>query len=321
MRRSSRNRSTLLAAFVSCAAAAMLFLSPTGVQTAVRGAVLDMIGPSQAWVFARYESGRQLVLAQVTRFRPSATGSAPIVGPEADERAVALEQACRRLRLENARLRDELILAEKYGVSPVPASGHRSYEVPTLVLASVIPQRATAATVEQLLGAGRGQGLAESDVVVDQSRPHLDQGSDVGIEPELDVLIGRCVVGRIASVGRWASALEPITDPRYRGLAQIIRPSDQGGSFGAEGILIGQGTELLKLSEVPTTQSVRVGDEVYTSDRDRRFPIPLYYGRIVKVTEAGRDWDITVRPAARAGDLKTVAVLKWNRPAGKTLAE
>jgi hypothetical protein len=321
MRRSSRNRSTLLAAFATCAAAAVLFLSPPGVQTAVRSAVLDMVGPSQAWVFARYESGRQLVVAQVMRLRSSATSSAPTVAPDTDERVVALEQACRRLRVENARLCDELILAEKYGVSPVPASGRHSFERPTVVLASVIPQRAPAAAVEQMLGAGRGQGLAESDVVVDQSRPHLDQGSDAGVEPELDVLIGRCVVGRIASVGRWASALEPITDPRYRGLAQIIRPSDQGGSFGAEGILIGQGTELLKLAEVPTTQSVRVGDEVYTSDRDRRFPIPLYYGRVVTVTEAGRNWDITVRPAARVSDLKTVAVLKFNRPAGKTLAE
>ena len=82
----------------------------------------------------------------------------------------------------------------------------------------------------------------------------------------------RCGSHRVG--GSLGQALEPITDPRYRGLAQIIRPSDQGGSFGAEGILIGQGTELLKLAEVPTTQSVRVGDEVYTSDRDRAFRFP-----------------------------------------------
>src|ERR1700677_3185515 len=105
MRPSPRNRSTLLAAFATCAAAPVLFLSPPGVQTAVRGAVLDAIGPSQAWVFARYESGRQLVLAQAMRFRLSSTSSAPTVAPDADERVVALEQACRRLRLENARLR------------------------------------------------------------------------------------------------------------------------------------------------------------------------------------------------------------------------
>jgi cell shape-determining protein MreC len=64
-----------------------------------------------------------------------------------------------------------------------------------------------------------------------------------------------------------------------------------------------------------------VGDEVYTSDRDRRFPIPLYFGRVVRVEEAGHNWDIHVRPAVRVSDLKTVAVLKFPQRAGKTLAE
>jgi cell shape-determining protein MreC len=206
-------------------------------------------------------------------------------------------------------------------VSPVPTTVRSSPDTLTVVRAAVINPRTQSAAAEQLLNSGRSHGLAESDVVLDESAPRLDQGSEAGIEPELDVLIGRCVVGRIASVGRWTSAIEPITDPRYRGLAQIIRPSDQGGSFGAEGILVGQGTELLKLTDVPTTQSVRVGDEIYTSDRDRRFPIPLYYGRVVRVEESGRNWEIAVRPAVRVSDLKTVAVLKVGHPAGKTLAE
>ncbi len=221
------------------------------------------------------------------------------------------------MQLENARLREDLSLAEKYGVSPVPATAHSSPDALSVVRAAVINQQTQSVAAEQLLSAGGSQGLAESDVVLDEPGPRLDQGSEAGIEPELDVLIGRCVVGRIASVGRWASALEPITDHRYRGLAQIIRPSDQGGSFGAEGILVGQGTELLQLTDVPTTQSVRVGDEVYTSDRDRRFPIPLYYGRVVRVEEAGRNWEIAVRPAVRVSELKTVAVLKVGHPAGK----
>ena len=320
MRRPPRHRSTLLATIATFTAAATLFLSPPTFQYAVRSAVLDGIAPGQAWVLARYESGRQLVLARFSRSTPVAP-SAATIGPEVDARIAALEQASRRLRLENARLREELSLAEKYGVSPVPTTVRSSRDTLTVVRAVVINPRTQSAAAEHLLNSGRSHGLAESDVVLDESAPRLDQGSEAGIEPELDVLIGRCVVGRIASVGRWASAIEPITDPRYRALAQIIRPSDQGGSFGAEGILVGQGTELLKLTDVPTTQSVRVGDEVYTSDRDRRFSIPLYYGRVVRVEEAGRNWEIAVRPAVRVSDLKTVAVLKVGHPAGKTLAE
>ncbi|HET6326463.1 MAG TPA: rod shape-determining protein MreC [Planctomycetaceae bacterium] len=321
MRRPPRHRSTLFATIATCAVATALFLSPPTVQQAVRSGVLDGIAPSQAWVVAHYESARQLILNRFSRSTPSTPLFASTNGAEGDLRIVALEQAGRRLRLENARLREELSLAEKYGVSPVPATGRSSPAALTVVPATVINQQTQSVAAEQLLNSGRSHGLTEADVVLDESAARLDQGSEAGIEPELDVLIGRCVVGRIASVGRWASALEPITDPRYRGLAQIIRPSDQGGSFGAEGILVGQGTELLQLTDVPTTQSVRVGDEVYTSDRDRRFPIPLYYGRVVRVEEAGRNWEIAVRPAVRVSDLKTVAVLKVARSAGKTLAE
>jgi cell shape-determining protein MreC len=321
MRRPPRHRSTLLATIATCLAAAALFWSPAGFHQAVRKGVLDTIAPGQAWVLACYESGRTLVVARFWRSTSVAPSGTSATAPEVDSQLAALEQFCRRLRLENARLRDELNLAEKYGVSPVPSTVHRSPDALTVVRVAVINQRTQSVTAVQLLSSGRSQGLAESDVVLDESRPRLDQGSEAGIEPELDVLIGRCVVGRIASVGRWASALEPITDPRYRGLAQIIRPSDQGGSFGAEGILVGQGSEFLKLTDVPTTQSVRVGDEVYTSDRDRRFPIPLYYGRVVRVEEAGRNWEIAVRPAVRVGELKTVAVLKVGHAAGNTLAE
>jgi len=322
MGRHSRNQSTLLAAAAVGVVAVALFLSPARVQRTLRSAVLDIVTPGQVWVLGRYESGRDLALAQYSRLMSGARpDGAPTTPPETDSRLTALEQACRHLRLENARLREELNLAEKYGVSPVPVPVQSSRDVATVVRAAVISRGAQSSAAEQFLGSGRSQGLAESDGVLDEAAPRLDQGSEAGVEQELDVLIGRCVVGRIASVGRWTSALEPITDSRYRGLAQIIRPSDQGGSFGAEGILVGQGTELLKLTDLPTTQSVRVGDEVYTSDRDRRFPIPLYYGRVVRVEEAGRNWDISVRPAVRIGDLKTVAVLKFSRPAGKTLAE
>jgi cell shape-determining protein MreC len=321
MRRHSRTQSTLLAAAAVVVVAVVLFLSPARAQLTLRSAVLDVITPGQAWVLAHYESGRDLALARYSQLTSGARPKVSTNAPENNSRLAALEQACRSLRLENARLREELTLAEKYGVSPVPAPVQSSRDVATVVRATVISRGAQSVAVEQFLGSGHSQGIAESDVVLDEAAPRLDQGSEAGVEPEFDVLIGRCIVGRVASVGHWTSALEPITDSRYRGLAQIIRPSDQGGSFGAEGILVGQGTELLKLTDVPTTQSVRVGDEVYTSDRDRRFPIPLYYGRVVRVEEAGRNWDISVRPAVRIGDLKTVAVLKFSRPAGKTLAE
>jgi rod shape-determining protein MreC len=311
----------LLAALATFAAAAVLFVSPPSVQRVVRSAALDLIGGGQARALVQYESIRSLVLARFARLESTAKDAGPSIDRDSQARAAAIEQTCRRLRLENARLREELSLAEKYGVSPAAAAPQPQVEVPFVVRADVISGGTPRAAAERFLSSGRSHGLAELDVVVAATGPHLDQGSEAGVEPELDVLIGRCVVGRISAVGRWTSVLQPITDPHYRGLVQIVRPSEQGGSFGAEGILVGLGNELCGLTDVPTTQSVRIGDDVYTSDRDRRFPISLYYGRVVRVTEAGRNWDISVRPAARVGDLKTVDVLRFTRAAGKTLAE
>src|SRR5579885_2183989 len=104
MHRSSRNRSTLLAAFTMGAAATVLFLSPAAVQTAVRGTVLDLIAPSQGWVLARYESSRDLLLEKIARLRSNASNHAAGNALVNDVRVAALEQACRRLQVENARL-------------------------------------------------------------------------------------------------------------------------------------------------------------------------------------------------------------------------
>ncbi len=63
-----------------------------------------------------------------------------VAKPESDQRRV-LEQTCRRLRLENARLREELHLAEKYGVSPIPVSKSQSAGVPAVVRAALVSRQ------------------------------------------------------------------------------------------------------------------------------------------------------------------------------------
>jgi hypothetical protein len=318
MRYSPTKRSTLLTAAALCAVAAGLSVMPR-LEHPLRGAVLDVVVSGQAIALSHFEGWRRPSLVSPAQELAVATRSA---APVADERLHSLEQTCRRLRIENARLHEELQLAEKFGVSPIPVTAARAAATPTVVRAALI-SRETLAQWHSVrhLSQGRTHGVAESSLVLEERLPHLDQGSNAGVEPELDVFIGRCVVGRIASVGRWTSTLELITDSRYRALVQIVRPTDQGGSFGTEGILVGQGTGLCKLTDVPTTQTVRVGDEIYSSDRDGRTRVPLYYGRIVRVEEAGRHWDITVEPAIRAGELKSVAVLKLPPTFARTLAE
>lgn len=325
--RSPRSRqSTLLTTAGICAAAAILFLSPPQFEGTIRAAVLDIVVSGQDFAMCRYQSLRRPSAAGVAYDEKAQTslpsmGTAPQVAPN-DDRLRELDLACRRLRVENARLREELKLAENYGVSPISVSKSRPAESSTVLRAAIV-SRETLQLWRSVrhLNQGRAHGVVESALVLDESQPHIDEGSDAGLQPELDVFIGRCVVGRIANVGRWTSTLELVTDPHYRALAQIIRPTDQGGSFGTLGILVGQGTPLCKLNDVPTTQSVRVGDEIYTSNRDGRTPVPLYYGRVVRVEEGGRHWDITVEPAVKLGEIKSVEVLKVPAVLGKILAE
>ncbi len=302
-----------------CGLAGLLFAAPERAQNSLRALVLDVVVTGRGRLLARYDAWRN----RSNRLNGESLSEQRAAAPtSADDRVHALEQTCRRLRIVNARLRDELQLAERYGVSPFPAASLRPAAPPAVLRAAIVNRDELAEwrSVPHLVG-GRAQGVAESDLVLDEGSPHLDQGSEAGIEPELDVFVGRCVVGRIASVGRWTSTLETIADPRYRALAQIVRPSDQGGSFGTEGILVGAGNGRCKLTQVPTTETVRVGDEVYTSPRDGRSPVPLYYGRVVQVEDRGRNWDITVEPAVRPRALRTVAVLRSSVNSERPLAE
>lgn len=319
MGRPGTKRSTLLTAAAFSAVGGAIFIAPPRLQQALRAAVLDIVVSGQAYAVGRYDMWR------TSKAEPPAgtfAGNTYAAWASQYETVRKLEQTCRRLRIENARLHEELQLAERYGVPAVPVSGGRVAGVPTVVRAAIVSRQSLSQWRRvRPINQGRTAGIAESSLVLEEGTPHLDQGSDVGVEPELDVFVGRCVVGRIASVGRWTSTLESITDPRYRALVQIVRPTDQGGSFGTEGILVGQGNGLCKLTEVSTTETVRVGDEVYTSERDGRTPVPLYYGRISRVEEAGRHWDITVEPAANAGELKSVAVLMLPPSFTRTLAQ
>lgn len=312
-------RSTLLSAAAALVTSAGLFIAPPRLQQTVRGAILDVVVSGQAIAIERYQALRQSTSLRVVAANSDKSDARPA---SSDDKSRSLEQICRKLRIENARLREELQLAEKYGVSPIAVPKSRADAAPEVVQAAIVSRQALSQwRMVRTLNQGRSSGVSELSLVLEEDSPHLNQGTNAGLEPELDVLIGRCVVGRIASVGRWTSTLEAITDRRYRALVQIVRPTDQGGSFGTEGILVGQGNGLCKLTEVPTTESVRVGDEVYTSERDSHAGIPLYYGRIRSVDEAGRHWDITVEPAAKVEDLKSVAVLKLPPTCARPLAQ
>ena len=161
-----------------------------------------------------------------------------------------------------------------------------------------------------LLDRGRRHGITVTDLVLESGRVTLDQGQNAGIGEEQPVYSGRQVVGRISRVGLWTSTIQLITDPEFRGLAQLGRPGRNGPTFSARGMLHGTGRPLCQLALVRANQVVEVGDEVYTGGRDNLFPWPMLYGTVVtaRLKDGAPHWEIRVRPAMQERSLKRVEI-------------
>jgi cell shape-determining protein MreC len=119
-------------------------------------------------------------------------------------------------------------------------------------------------------------------------------------------------VGKIGQVGRWTSTVIPLTDPAFRGRAQLVRSSPRGLVLGAEGVVAGDEQGHCRLQLIPATEPVGVGDDVYTSIRESGLPIPMYYGRVVEahLPEGATHWEIRVQPAETLHEARAVQVLR-----------
>ena len=105
--------------------------------------------------------------------------------------------------------------------------------------------------------------------------------------------------------------VQPITHEEFSSAIQIIKPEPQGASFGAKGLLEGTGETFCKITGVPYTEAVAVGDEVFSADLDGVNGPRLYYGRVTKADfSAGGQWNIEVQPAFNANELTEVTVVQ-----------
>lgn len=164
----------------------------------------------------------------------------------------------------------------------------------------------------RLLAVGRSQQIREGAWVLETKLPLLDVGTDARVTAADPVLDGRCIVGKIQRVGHSTSALLPISDAAYRGRARLVRFSDVQTIPGAEGLLCGAGQHKCQLTGIDSSESVRVGDEVYSIPSDGVVETPFYYGRVTKAEASGnqKTWQIEVTPAVDGFALKQVQVLR-----------
>lgn len=243
---------------------------------------------------------------------PARRAATPQATAELQEELQSLRLANRRLEVQAARLREKLNhRVEQQGLVPV-ASAHSPLTAVQLLEARVMGEEtALLWRGKQLVPLGAKDGLVESSLVLESSRPLVDLGRDADISPGDAVYAGRIVIGKIADVGRYSSTIRLVTDPGYSGRARLGRRNANGHLiFGAEGTLVADGSELCRLMHI--SDPVNVGDEIFTGGADGALPAPMYYGKVVRaeLEPGAQDWSVWVKPAATTERLETVLILR-----------
>lgn len=218
---------------------------------------------------------------------------------------VAAERGSATLAAENRELRRIIaqLQAQVYELSaaaPLPVSARpqallRSDLVETRVIGRLGNE--AAGNIRLLVALGKQQGLTGTELVLGSEGVLVDGGHELGLAPDQLLTAGRGLFGRAVKVGRWTTQVQPISDPDFRTAARIIRRSPLGAVLGPRGILAGTGTAC-RMSDVPATEAVAVGDEVYTDNLVSPTMEPIFCGKVtrVDVTPTSSHWSIDVEP-------------------------
>ncbi|MEY8436672.1 rod shape-determining protein MreC [Atopobiaceae bacterium 24-176] len=132
----------------------------------------------------------------------------------------------------------------------------------------------------------------------------IDKGSAQGIAVGMPVTDSYGVIGQVSSVGPASAQVRLITDERS-GVSAMVQSSR------AQGQLVGQGTDILRLTLVRTDQAVEVGDLVVTSGLGGVYPKGLLLGTVTSVERPSGApyYEILVQPAALTSNLEEVLVI------------
>ena len=275
----------------------MLLCVPHVWAETVRSAVHDLLAPGQC-VFA-------IAAPQV------------ISGPDAQSTASTLdnqwERQARYWQAEAAKLQAELTEANR--VPTWPAAAINSSQIQSkLRTARIIgwERQSILTAPAAVVRAGSTDNVTVNDLVLAPGESILDQGQAQGIAADDLVLAGRSIIGRVSHTSRWTSTIQPITDPEFRGQAQIVRLQDGEAVLGAEGILSGSTEGTCLLRHIGTTDPVAEGDLVFTSLRGVPLSPPLFYGTIsrAELQPGEPEWSIEVSPARRGLPPTDVLVLE-----------
>jgi rod shape-determining protein MreC len=131
----------------------------------------------------------------------------------------------------------------------------------------------------------------------------IDKGTTDGVESDMAVISPTGVVGRVVLPTLRASKVQLLIDRDAAAGAIIERTR-------AQGVLVGTGTDRLRLDHVPGTVELKVGDQVVTSGIEGIYPKGFAIGQIESFERrAGEFTAVMIRPAVEFGNLEAVLVV------------
>jgi len=295
-----------IVAFGACLAGLLLWHAPEGLTQCIHAMTTDALFPGYEVVGAVEQTARDWCSLRTD-------SKVAELQARLDRAEDDLHTATERVQRLSAQLASLRSTPQDPWTSVNSAFESERLLVPALIEAAVLGEATSQAWREgRFLDRGWKHGVRESAVVLQGRGPLVDLGAAAGIAPEDALLVGRTIVGKVAAVGRWTSIILPVTDPAYRGRAQLVRESEGGPVWGASGLLRGDGNGRCRLEGVPVEDAVRVGDLVFSGDRDGALSAALAYGRVVEAGAApgDREWTLVVEPAADPNALTHVHVLR-----------
>jgi len=297
-------RSTSVAAFWVVLTGLALWFAPTSAVTRIRTIMIDVLRPgltASAAAQQRWSEWHQTQQnEQVARLQTQIE--------QLNHRTTQQEERLQRLI---AQLADANETAAVRIASTDDEATPRLF-TPALVDAAILGETLSKSWREgRVLDRGWKSGLREAALVLASRRPLIDIGQPQQLSPEDTLLTGRTVLGKIENVGQWTSTFIPITDTDFRGRAQLVRQTEAGPAWGAQGLIRGTGDGCV-LEGIAAEETVRTGDLVYTAERDGILSAPLTYGTVTQaeLDSDGREWTITIRPVPTPTTLGTVQVLR-----------
>lgn len=131
----------------------------------------------------------------------------------------------------------------------------------------------------------------------------IDKGSADGLRVDMAVIAPAGVVGRVVLPTPRASKVQLIIDRSAAAGALVERTRTQG-------LVIGTGTDVLRLEYIPDSADLKVGDRVVTSGIDGIYPKGFAIGRIKSIEHGRGDGSgIVVEPAVSFATLEAVLVV------------